>query len=274
MSLSAVAVGSTLGGGVTALGGGGQISGRRIVQPTMMSDDRTTKRIRFSCWDRGCCISSLRKDERGRRKGDTWLRHGSSFILRRSSFVLFRSPAVAQPVAQEVFQVGDRVDLFDGRFDVVLDPTILYGFAVEQDIARPPVAVARLADRADVAQRLAVVELVDVFDLFGAVELVQLVALLLGEDAGDVGVPLEAVAIDQGEDALHLALVVDVLREDVLVEGVAGRAVDVEETVFLVEARPLGEELPALLLGGAVLAGGLQLGPGPEDGLPGGRVEA
>ena len=81
-------------------------------------------------------------------------------------------PPFAQPVAEEVFQVGDGVDLLDRRLDVVLDPAEADGVVVEQDVAGPPVAVARLADRADVAQRLAAVELVLVVDLLGAVELV------------------------------------------------------------------------------------------------------
>src|SRR5581483_1471596 len=117
------------------------------------------------------------------------------------------STAVAEPVAQEVLQVGDGVDLFDRGFDVVLDAAVADGFAVEQDVAGAPVAVAGLADGADVAQGLAAVEAVGVLDLLGAAEGVQLLGPLLGEDAGDVGVSLEAGALDQGEDALHLALV-------------------------------------------------------------------
>src|SRR5438105_13760975 len=68
------------------------------------------------------------------------------------------SPAVAQAVAEEVLQLRDRVDLADGGLDVVLDPPVADGVAVEQDVAGAPVAVARLADGADVAQRLAAVE--------------------------------------------------------------------------------------------------------------------
>ena len=44
---------------------------------------------------------------------------------------------------------------------------------------------------------------------------------------------------------LHLSLVVDVFREHVLVERVAGRAMNEEVAVILVRPRPLGEELPA-----------------------------
>ena len=47
-------------------------------------------------------------------------------------------------------------------FEIVFDAAIADRLAVEQDITGPPVAVARLADRADVAQRLAAVEPVGV----------------------------------------------------------------------------------------------------------------
>ena len=133
---------------------------------------------------------------------------------------------------------------------------------VEHDVAGAPVAVARLADRADVAERLAAVEAVLVVDLLGAVELVDVLGDLFGEDAGDVRVALEAVFLDQGEDAFHLALVVDVFGEDVLVERVAGGAVDEEEAVLAEGARPFGEELPALLLGLAALGGRLRAARG------------
>ena len=109
------------------------------------------------------------------------------------------------------------------------------------------VAVARLADRADVAQGLSAIEFVGVIDFFGRVEDVEVIGGLLDEDAWNVGVPLEAVALDEGEDALHLALVVDVFGEDVLVERIAGAAVNVEEAILAEAARPLGQELPALL---------------------------
>ena len=52
-------------------------------------------------------------------------------------------------------------------------------------------------------------------------ELIEVFGELLGEDAGDVRVSLETVAFDQGEDALHLALVVNVLGKDVFVERIA-----------------------------------------------------
>ena len=94
---------------------------------------------------------------------------------------------------------------------------------------------------------------IGVVDFFRAVESVQVVGVLLDEDPGDVGMPLETVTVHQGEDPLHLALVVDVLGENVLVERVAGGAVDVELPVFFEIAGALGQKLPALLAGGAAL---------------------
>src|SRR5262245_25731081 len=144
------------------------------------------------------------------------------------------STAIAETVAEEVFQFGNGVDLANGRLDVVLDAAIADGGPVEQNVAGAPVAVARLTHRADVAERLALVEVVDVLEFLGTAELIEVLGDLLGEDAGDVRVALEAVALDQGEDALHLALVVNVLGKDVLVKGVAGRAVDEQHAVLTV----------------------------------------
>src|SRR5207248_533366 len=138
--------------------------------------------------------------------------------------------------------------------------------AVEQDVAGAGVAVAGLADGADVEEGLLIAELVGVVDVLGAEELHG-----LGEDAGDVGVAVEAVAVDEGEEALHLGLLVDVLGEDVLVGGVAGGAVDEEEAaLLLVGAGAFAEELPALLHGLAVGDGELELLAGPVDGAFGG----
>src|SRR5262245_34817661 len=171
-------------------------------------------------------------------------------------------PPLAEAVAEEVLQVWRVVDLLDRRLHVVLDPAVLDRVVVEHHVARPPVAVARLADAADVAQRLAAVELIGAVDLLGAEEL-----HVLGEDAGDVRVTLEAISLHQSEDSFHLALVVHILREDVLVERVAGAAVDEQVAVLAVAARPLGEELPPLLALRPRVGGGFELRPRPEDRL-------
>ena len=111
--------------------------------------------------------------------------------------------------------------------------------------------------------------MIDVLDLLGTVEL-----QVLREQAGDVGVPLEAILIDEGENALHLPLVVNVFGKDILVERIARRAVDIKEAVLAEGTRPLGQELPAALAGLAILDRSFQLRPRPEDGAFGRRVEA
>src|SRR5436309_8206625 len=85
---------------------------------------------------------------------------------------------------------------------------------------------------------------------------------------------LETIALDQSENALHLPLVVNIFREDIFVERIAGRAVDVQDTVFAVRSRPLGKEFPTALLMLAAFAGHFQLSARPEDGPLGRWVES
>src|SRR2546421_10145519 len=81
------------------------------------------------------------------------------------------STAVTQSIAKKVFQVGDCVNLLDCRIYVVLNATVANRFAIEEDIAGAPIAVARLADRADIAKGLAPVQVVDVIDFLRTMEL-------------------------------------------------------------------------------------------------------
>src|SRR5262249_39376886 len=101
-------------------------------------------------------------------------------------------PPGAEAVAEEAVQVRDVVDLAGGRLEVAIDAAVSDGLPVEQDVAGAAVAVARLADRADVAERLAAVQAIDVIDLVGAGEVV--LVQVGGEDPRDVRVALETVA--------------------------------------------------------------------------------
>src|SRR5260370_3487041 len=118
---------------------------------------------------------------------------------------------------------GNRINFLNRRFNVVIDPSVTNDIVIEEDITSPPIAVAGLAYRADVAQCLPPIQAILVVDLVRTVEL-----QILGENAGDMRVALEAIAIDQGEDAFHLALIVNVFREDIFVERIAGGAMDIE----------------------------------------------
>jgi hypothetical protein len=57
-----------------------------------------------------------------------------------------------------------------------------------------------------------------------------------------------SVARNRSEDSLHFPLIVNVLRKDVLVERVAGGAMDEEEIVFEKRRRPLEQESPTPLV--------------------------
>src|SRR5262245_13280257 len=128
------------------------------------------------------------------------------------------STSFPQPIAEEVVEIGDVVNLADGDLEIVIDPAIADALAVVKHVTGPRVEVARLPDRADVAKGLSAVEVVIQADIIRRQEL-----QALGEDAGDVRVPLKAIFVNQRENLLHLALVINVFRENIFVERVAGR---------------------------------------------------
>ena len=84
--------------------------------------------------------------------------------------------------------------------------------------------------------------------------------------------PWKDVPRDQGEDLLHLPAVVDILGKYVLVQRIAGRAVDKQQQPILISPRQFAEEIPSpvAVAGGAAL---LQLLPRPKDGPLGTRVK-
>jgi len=143
------------------------------------------------------------------------------------------------------------------------------GIAVDGDVGRSGVVIARLTDGADVDHDLTGSEAVFEADLFGFEEVE-----CICEDTGDVGVSLEAGFFDKGEDFFHLHLIVDVVGEDVFVEWIASGSVDVEGFggFIAIAAVEFTEEVPAAF--GAGAGGSFEDGAGPEDGTFGGSVEA
>jgi hypothetical protein len=125
------------------------------MQRSMTPSDRVANRRKLLLFFFGCMELTKRKDGRTARLAGHSVR----------GFRAVPSPGAGCEAARgitgrrgsrspRVLQFGDGVDLFDRRLDVVLDVAIADGVAVEQNVARPPVAVARLADRADVAEGL------------------------------------------------------------------------------------------------------------------------
>jgi len=142
---------------------------------------------------------------------------------------------------------------------------------VGDDVAGAGVAVAGLADAADVDDGALFLDLVHgvVGQLGGRIEVG-----VVEEDAGLMGVADEAdagvEALEVGEDLLGVGE--DVLGEDVLIHGAARGGVDEEDVAFLVAHGELAEEAPA---GGAERGIGLGVEDvaGPVTGAFGGGVE-
>src|SRR5262245_47210062 len=123
--------------------GGGQRKVCSADQPTKMAKERTKKSTRFFC----CCMAGSNAFSF---PGSTWERAAARLCLARQSLAGTGFPArgrepeigvryagyvsssgneeegerlaaFAEPVAEEVLQVGDGVDLLHGRINVVLD---------------------------------------------------------------------------------------------------------------------------------------------------------
>jgi hypothetical protein len=179
------------------------------------------------------------------------------------------SATVAKPVTEEVFKVGNSVDLLDRSVDVVFNPAVADSLAVKEDVAGTPIAVPRLTDRTNIAQGLSAIEVIAIVNFFGTVKFQR-----LREDARNVGVTLETIAVHESKNALHLPLIVNILGKNVFVQRIASRPVDIEKAVLPKGTRSFGEEFPASLPILSRLDGGLELGPGPEDGPLGWGIES
>jgi hypothetical protein len=126
-----------------------------------------------------------------------------------------------------------------------------------------------LPDRADVDHHLFFTKPVFVIDFLGTVKLE-----LLCKDARHVGVALERVLGDQGEDLFQLAAVVNVLREDIFVKRVSGRPMHEEELVLLMIPRQFSQEVPTFLAFRCRTVPVFQLHARPKDGPFGAGIES
>ena len=67
------------------------------------------------------------------------------------------------------------------------------------------------------------------------------------EHSGDVCMPVEANSVELRPEFAHLPLVVDVLREDVFVQVVSGRPMNIQHFPLTVAGRQPGQEPDATL---------------------------
>src|SRR5207253_4354771 len=97
----------------------------------------------------------------------------------------------SKTVSERPIQLGNRMNLANGLFQVVFDTPEGDAVVVEQDVTCPPVAVARLAHRSDIDQRLVLIQGVDLVHFLWADKPITLVAELFEIDAWNVRVALE-----------------------------------------------------------------------------------
>ena len=152
--------------------------------------------------------------------------------------------SMLEAITQSIGQIGDAIDLVGSRLDVVFDSPVSHGFRVgiQNNVTGSIVVITWLTNTANIDEQLLVAELVLVIALIGRNE------LALGrEDTWQVRVPHEAIVLDLAEQDLHLALIENVFRENVLVGRVAGRTVNKSELTFVDMTRQLAQKVPTLI---------------------------
>ena len=178
-------------------------------------------------------------------------------------------PAAFDAIAEHVVEIGYGVDLFGGDIDWVFHSAIGDSVIFQNHIAGEWVPVAWLAHGADIDHQLLFAEAELVVAFFGRNEL-----MAFGEHARNVGVTLKAVAIQAAEEGVNLPLIVNVLREHILVGRFTGRAMHEQKSLFVHHARQFAEEIPAAIDIVGTAAATLELVACPIHGLQGDRVEA
>ena len=146
---------------------------------------------------------------------------------------------------------------------VVLEPDERDRAPVEEHVGKPRVLVPGLADRAHVDDRARGVEAEVVGPVLTGVTARHEIRAVGEEDRGQVTVPDEAhVAVHRSEELAHLALVLDVARDDVLADRIAGRAVREHRNLVALERLEVAEVVPVRVCAGGVAA---DLLPRPLD---------
>ncbi len=130
----------------------------------------------------------------------------------------------------------------------------------EDDVTTVRVAIPRLSDAPHVAHQFLVLQRKLHLAIVGPEK-----TSIFGENTWNVRVPLKAVALDEGKDALEFSRVVDILGEDVLVERVANTAVHEREWSLAMRAGEFAQKIPALLRLVGLAAIHFELLPGPEN---------
>jgi DMSO/TMAO reductase YedYZ molybdopterin-dependent catalytic subunit len=133
--------------------------------------------------------------------------------------VAFGSATVAKPISEKVVQLGDRVNLLNRLIEVILNAMELNLIAVESNVRRSRIVVSGLSHGPYIHHVSAVTESMAKVDFFRSKKLHG-----IGKHARNVRVPLKTNSVNQREDLLHLNLIVDIIRENILIQRVASRS--------------------------------------------------
>lgn len=176
-----------------------------------------------------------------------------------------------QALSEEIVEKRIIADALRGDVDVVFKTDKFDLVVVHDDIGRARVAVARLADGSDVDDDFFLADCVSmgISHFIGSFEIG-----IIDENAGHMGMAAEAGelihAFEIGEELVWCR--VDVIREQVFIDGFSRGAVDEEKTVQLLARVECAEKPPA-----SVAAFGvgffLETGARPECGALGADVE-
>ena len=135
------------------------------------------------------------------------------------------------------------MNLPNRRGDIIFDATEPRDFAVEEYIARAPIIIAGLADRADIADRFPMVKVVARIAFVWA-QILPKAGRYLNKDSGHVSVPAKAATGNERTDPHHLLQIPNIFREDIFVERITGTAVDQKAEVGVQNSRPFREKVP------------------------------
>jgi hypothetical protein len=173
-------------------------------------------------------------------------------------------PAFKKPVTKKVLQFWNCMNLADGGLDIVRDATEPDAGAVEQNVARPPIPITWLAYRPDITNNSVSSDEQPYLALLRSNE-VPLPQAALDKDPGNVGMAVEANTTKVQPKLSHLPLIVNILRKDVLVQVIPGRAVDIQYATLLVAAGKARQEADSAFSDGGVLDRGLEQASRPDN---------
>ena len=135
------------------------------------------------------------------------------------------------------------MNLAAGRLEGIGNPAEPHPAVVlDHHVAGPRIVVAGLTHRPDVDHRLRGRE-IDGHLRVAAGHAGRQELRRQGEQTGNVGVALEAVAADEFEDVLHLQGIIDVFGKHVFIERPAGRAVHEHEVAVGMRAGQFAQEI-------------------------------